>query len=431
MLVFSTVILLKPGFGGHTSANGQRVVSGAKVGQATMFRIVRTRDGAILAPKIKTADGRTLILMTNKNSPGSAGNVLRLLGAKKSSPEVCSAAANDPTTTGTTAGNENVEFQESIYDKPPVLEIANAELANRVQQCTDEASNDSKTFKYVDDPSCAKKPRNDTDSLGMEDPMIGDDDPLVIKTESGVHSDEQNYKSAATGYLSRSKVAAVAPMRWDVGSWCFAAVVKTTSCAVCSYYIPRDSQMEATLMEHVDPELFESQKSNMVQVDLLPGVAYRFRVAALNACGRGPWSEFSTFRTCVPGFPGAPASIRVTRCSDGAHLKWEPPLNCAGEITEYSVYLAIKNSPNNPNSQLTFVRVYIGPDSSCVVGLPTVDQAFLDMSSTPPAVIFRIAARNQKGYGPATQVRWLQDQTSSLHNLPSPNARAKRSATER
>lgn len=28
--------------------------------------------------------------------------------------------------------------------------------------------------------------------------------------------------------------------------------------------------------------------------------------------------------------------------------------------------------------------------------------------TSKPAIIFRIAARNDKGYGPATQVRWLQ-----------------------
>ncbi|CDW53853.1 Kelch 5 and Kelch 1 and Kelch 4 and Kelch 3 domai n containing protein [Trichuris trichiura] len=204
-----------------------------------------------------------------------------------------------------------------------------------------------------------------------------------------------------------------APPRVQLSRATFSSLERKRICSSCRN-ATQLNQLRKIWKEHVDPELFESQKSNMVQVDLLPGVAYRFRVAALNACGRGPWSEFSTFRTCVPGFPGAPASIRVTRCSDGAHLKWEPPLNCAGEITEYSVYLAIKNSPNNPNSQLTFVRVYIGPDSSCVVGLPTVDQAFLDMSSTPPAVIFRIAARNQKGYGPATQWTKLTDYTGIL-----------------
>lgn len=29
-------------------------------------------------------------------------------------------------------------------------------------------------------------------------------------------------------------------------------------------------------------------------------------------------------------------------------------------------------------------------------------------TTTKPAIIFRIAAKNEKGYGPATQVRWLQ-----------------------
>uniref|UniRef100_A0A5S6QXK1 Fibronectin type-III domain-containing protein n=1 Tax=Trichuris muris TaxID=70415 RepID=A0A5S6QXK1_TRIMR len=415
------------GFGGHSSTNGQKIASGMKSGQPATFRLLRTRDGSLIAPRIKTADGRTLILMTNKNSQSPASNVVRVLGTKKSSPEMSSAVAVcEATTAATAAGSENVEFQESMYDKPPVLEIANAELANRVQQCAEDASNDSRRFKLDDDPCCAKKSRNESDSLSVDDSLLAVNDPLMIKSSSSAHSDEHEYRS----YFAHTNVATVAPMRWDVNSWCFAAVVKGTLCTVSSYYIPRDAQMEASLMEHIDPEAFENQKSSMVQVDLLPGVAYRFRVAALNACGRGSWSELATFRTCIPGFPGAPASIRVTRCSDGAHLKWEPPLNCTGEITEYSVYLAIKSSPSNTNSQLTFVRVYVGAESSCVVGLPTIDQAFLDVSSTPPAVIFRIAAKNQKGYGPATQVRWLQDQASSLHNLPSPNSRGKRIVSE-
>ena len=47
--------------------------------------------------------------------------------------------------------------------------------------------------------------------------------------------------------------------------------------------------------------------------------------------------------------------------------------------------------------------------SSQVVKLMLLQAATNTESSNKPAVIFRIAAKNKKGYGPATQVRWLQD----------------------
>lgn len=62
---------------------------------------------------------------------------------------------------------------------------------------------------------------------------------------------------------------------------------------------------------------------------------------------------------------------------------------------------------------MAFVRVYCGQSPSATVTTATLATAHLDVSSKP-AVIFRIAARNEKGYGPATQVRWLQD----MANLP-------------
>ena len=48
--------------------------------------------------------------------------------------------------------------------------------------------------------------------------------------------------------------------------------------------------------------------------------------------------------------------------------------------------------------------------SLCKVSHNQLGQAATNTeSSNKPAVIFRIAAKNKKGYGPATQVRWLQD----------------------
>ena len=54
------------------------------------------------------------------------------------------------------------------------------------------------------------------------------------------------------------------------------------------------------------------------------------------------------------------------------------------------------------------MRVYCGASNQCTVLTSQLSSAHVD-TSNKPAIIFRIAARNEKGYGPATQVRWLQD----------------------
>lgn len=53
--------------------------------------------------------------------------------------------------------------------------------------------------------------------------------------------------------------------------------------------------------------------SQMKKVELSPGTAYKFRVAGINACGRGTFSEVSAFKTCLPGFPGAPCAIKISK----------------------------------------------------------------------------------------------------------------------
>lgn len=56
--------------------------------------------------------------------------------------------------------------------------------------------------------------------------------------------------------------------------------------------------------------------------------------------------QISAFKTCLPGFPGAPSAIKIAKSADGAaHLSWEPPSSNQGEILEYSVYLAVRSNP--------------------------------------------------------------------------------------
>merc|ERR1719383_257484 len=211
--------------------------------------------------------------------------------------------------------------------------------------------------------------------------------------------------------------------------WFDVGLIKGLTTVVAHYHLPNENMPsgdEIDIISNLDHSL-------MTRVELQPGTAYKFRVAAVNACGRGEWSEVSAFKTCLPGFPGAPSAIKISKVrdksSDGAHLSWEPPQNTAGKITEYSVYLAVRNAQGAPPpsaggaTQLAFVRVYCGPQPSCVVSSANLAAAHIDYT-TKPAIIFRIAARNEKGYGPATQVRWLQDTASG--SAPTGKVGAKR-----
>uniref|UniRef100_A0A3B5QGJ6 Fibronectin type-III domain-containing protein n=1 Tax=Xiphophorus maculatus TaxID=8083 RepID=A0A3B5QGJ6_XIPMA len=188
--------------------------------------------------------------------------------------------------------------------------------------------------------------------------------------------------------------------------WFDVGIMKVTNAVVTHYYVPYDDDDD-------DDSGAAPDYSQMRRVELQPGTAYKFRVAGINICGRGAFSEVAAFKTCLPGFPGAPCAIKISKNLGGAQLTWEPPAVTAGSITEYSVYLAIQSSqakpPGSGPAQLAFMRVYCGSNPCCLVQASTLANAHIDYT-TKPAVIFRIAARNQKGYGPATQVRWLQGQ---------------------
>ncbi|KAK7488597.1 hypothetical protein BaRGS_00020214 [Batillaria attramentaria] len=243
-------------------------------------------------------------------------------------------------------------------------------------------------------------------------------DPLAtlasaaISTASAAAAAVKQENAAATNGVKVETKPDVKPektaVKRDATQWFDVGIIKNTSCIVSHYHLP--SETGHGNGDDIDV-VNVPDHSELKKQELQPGTAYKFRVAGINACGRGPFSDVSAFKTCLPGFPGAPSAIKISKSAEGAHLSWEPPQNTAGKITEYSVYLAVRNAatetkPGTP-SQLAFVRVFCGPSPSCVVSNASLASAHIDYT-TKPAIIFRIAARNEKGYGPATQVRWLQ-----------------------
>ncbi|KAM4748835.1 host cell factor 2 [Rhinophrynus dorsalis] len=192
--------------------------------------------------------------------------------------------------------------------------------------------------------------------------------------------------------------------------WCDVGIFKTNSAVVTQFFLLPEGKQD-TSDKGADPDI--PYYKQLKKHDLLPGSVYRFRVAAINGRGVGHFSKISEFKTCIPGFPGAPSSVKITKSTECVHLSWETPSSPTGNILEYSAYLAIRTTQIPETvSQLVFMKIYCGLKTSCTVTAAQLANAHVDCSSRP-AVVFRISAKNEKGYGPATQVRWLQDSSKN------------------
>ncbi|XP_008175367.3 host cell factor 2 isoform X1 [Chrysemys picta bellii] len=219
----------------------------------------------------------------------------------------------------------------------------------------------------------------------------------------------------STVHLSKTTpLRQMATVKTRERQWYDVGIFKSNSALVSQYYLlPEEKLSISNKVENADVPDYSSLKKQ----DLFPGTVYRFRVAAINGCGVGPFSKVSEFKTCIPGFPGAPSTVRITKVRelsvDCIHLSWEPPVSLSGNILEYSAYLAIRTTQvhENPN-QLVFMKIYCGLKTSCIVTAAQLSNAHVDYTSRP-AIVFRISAKNERGYGPATQVRWLQEMKTS------------------
>ncbi|XP_037099589.1 host cell factor 2 isoform X1 [Syngnathus acus] len=202
-------------------------------------------------------------------------------------------------------------------------------------------------------------------------------------------------------------------------TWFDVGVFRTLFSEVRHYYLPADNNQAtatfsgrpAVTKERTLPSPHDYQDREKQELE--PGQSYRFRVAGLNCFSQGDFSPVSEFKTCQPGFPGAPSAVRITKANDLVHITWEAPPSPSGRILEYSMYMAVKKSRSSSSEgpgQMAFIRIYRGVKMFCTIGSNQLVNAHLDCSAANrPALVFRIAAKNEQGYGPATQIRWIQD----------------------
>lgn len=212
------------------------------------------------------------------------------------------------------------------------------------------------------------------------DPLATLASAAISTATNGRLSTSAAVTNAETKNAINSEVAIKTPKSAAAGKgknqWQDVGILKQNQCTVQHFFVATP-EAGGDQVRNPDADFDTSTLPSFtlsVKSDLEPGTAYKLRVCAVNACGRGPWSEISAFKTCLPGYPGAPSAIKITKSGEGAHLSWEAPQFTSGEITEYSVYLAVKSATtqqqttvtSNPN-QLAFVRVYCGKVSFYLV----------------------------------------------------------------
>ncbi len=131
------------------------------------------------------------------------------------------------------------------------------------------------------------------------------------------------------------------------------------------------------------PQTFDNPATSETITGLTNGTTYVFRVAAINAAGTGPVSQFSN--AVVPStVPGAPSNVSATAGNSSATLTWNSPSSDGGSpITAYMITPYIGNTPQAP-------QVFNTPATAdTIVGL-----------TNGTSYTFKVAAINAAGTGP-------------------------------
>ncbi|XP_068442650.1 host cell factor 2 [Clinocottus analis] len=258
----------------------------------------------------------------------------------------------------------------------------------------------------------------ETNAKGTEDPDAQRCDAGQETSSTEVSSSDQHQPESRPVTADKTTdFDAHAHENPDEAVWFDVGVFKTLFSEVTHYFLPADGDQATAASSSSRLSSTKERKlpgpqdyQGRAKQELATGQNYRFRVAGINSFGQGDFSAVGEFKTCQPGFPGAPSAVKITKANDSVHITWEAPSSPSGRILEYSMYMAVRKSRSTSAGQMAFIRIYRGNKTSCSVSTVQLETAQIDCSaSNRPAVVFRIAAKNEQGYGPATQIRWIQD----------------------
>ena len=122
------------------------------------------------------------------------------------------------------------------------------------------------------------------------------------------------FNAASLNYFKHALFHIVLARLWYIRSFaCSRSVCLSVANCVLPFLLPIPC-IQGTSGSFQDIDVVSvPDHSVLKRQELVPGTAYKFRVAGINACGRGAFSEVSAFKTCLPGFPGAPSAIKISK----------------------------------------------------------------------------------------------------------------------
>lgn len=215
-----------------------------------------------------------------------------LLGGSKDDPE---SNMKSPTTTaeadstqtavnGTLKHTESDDSEKMDLDldiKTEPNEIKQEETQDEDAQMEDVANLNSNTKMEPDsglDSSLSSSQKLSEENISEDDAKkdeASSDDPLAALASAALDHSKENKKTEKPENDHPAK-----------DTWYTVGFIKGTSCDVQSYFL-LDEDTEDLTVDNL-PKL-----TNSPIINLEPGTAYKFRVAAVNTVGRGEWSEVS------------------------------------------------------------------------------------------------------------------------------------------
>lgn len=131
--------------------------------------------------------------------------------------------------------------------------------------------------------------------------------------------------------------------------------------------------------------------------DLQPGSSYQLRVAGINVCGVGEFSDTVTFETLNCVIPQSPTFLKVSRMSDGnINFAWGMK-NAGVHVESYILEIA--------NGYHKMIVIYEGPEKTATIEKSTIDQ--LKAKTEDSSILIQVCGRIGYRRGPSLKVRFV------------------------
>ena len=110
--------------------------------------------------------------------------------------------------------------------------------------------------------------------------------------------------------------------------------------------VSTDGTVSWDLLSTVTEKENDAVTTEYTDVNLIGGQTRHYRVAALNAKGRGAWSREASARTAAQEIPGAPSGLNASAVNDSSiKLDWTAPTPVTGSpVTHYEIEVSTNGS---------------------------------------------------------------------------------------